>query len=106
MEDQQHRPYLSVPAVPLAVPRVIDRTADLGVAILYLDDLGIGQIQITHAPHAREYAAAFTRAAEMLEAPRHPGTHPCPCCTQGITLAGNACLFCDGTGRVEDAPRS
>jgi len=32
------------------------------------------------------------------------GAHECPCCTGGTTRSGNPCLFCDGTGRVENPP--
>lgn len=58
--------FMAVPQVTVGTPHTVDRTADLGSAIVYLS-LDVS-MHLFDPAQARALAAAFTKAAEMLDA--------------------------------------
>lgn len=85
---------LSIPSIYIREPTARDRTADLGVAIVYLTPNGDCQVQIEDAALARACEAAFGEAARMLEdhaAAPQPAT-TCPICS--TPLVDGKCPQC------------
>jgi hypothetical protein len=71
--------FIALPSLQLsAAPTVVDRTGDLGVVIIRLDEDSSAHIQVRDAAAARAHAAAWTRAAELLEPPDEPDSS-CHC---------------------------
>ena len=68
--------FLALPSINLdrSQLKVTDRTADMGVTIVYLNAAASIQVQISDAADARVLAAAFLKAASLLA----PGE--CPEC--------------------------
>lgn len=59
--------YICLPQPELGSPAVHDHTADLGIVAIDVPASGVA-VHVRDAALAREWAAAWTRAAELLEA--------------------------------------
>lgn len=92
------RDFIALPSLTLGKPRVSDRTSDLESAILVSDsDDLLWTVHIASPALAREWAAAFTSAAELLEA-MGPARF-CQACGGELPAHGDGCPRRDGGAR-------
>jgi hypothetical protein len=79
--------FISIPSLTLGSPMVTDRTSDLNTVVINNDGpSGHHGIHVVSSDLAREWAAAFTEAAALLDAIEPPKF----CATCGHELPGHA----------------